>query len=60
MSFGSVMTHIRTRLRFEPVKKCSDSVVRSKRKEEWVRNEGPIECELRLHARGGVELYESF
>ena len=29
-----------------PVKKCSDSAERSKRKEEWVRDEGPIECKL--------------
>ena len=37
-----------------PVKKRSDNVERNKRKEEWVRNEGPIKCELRLRARGGV------
>ena len=46
VSFGSVMTHIITRFRFALLRSVVtlDSVERSKRKGEWVRNKGPIKC----------------
>ena len=43
VSFSSVLSHIRTRLRFAllAVKKQSDIVERSTWEEEWFRNERP-------------------
>ena len=50
--FGSVMTcNTSEPVEVCPVKKRSDSVERSKRREEWVRNEGPVKCELRLRVK---------